>query len=155
MSEVPVDDGRITVEIRHCCTYIPDATGTGWVPAPGQGIEIVSAPTVVDVPAVTPFVQIDAGGMLSCTMGNWQGAPSSYGYAWATDAAPNGATGTDYVTSVSDVGKTITCVVTATNEGGSTTAPPSNGVLIVDPAARAAAESSSSEEVVPRSSRRV
>jgi len=80
-------------------------------------------PSNVDVPYVGGGSAV--GDTLTCTMGNWQGVPTSYAYAWST-----GATGETYVVQASDAGTSITCVVTATNSAGSTEAPPSNAVLI-------------------------
>jgi hypothetical protein len=65
-------------------------------------------------------------------MGNWEGEPTSYAYQWKIDGA-NVGTGTATATHAvqpGDVGKTATCVVTATNALGSTAAPPSNGVVV-------------------------
>jgi uncharacterized membrane protein len=84
---------------------------------------------VVDVPYVAGGGAI--GETLTCTMGNWEGAPTSYAYEWST-----GGTGNSYVVAESDAGSTITCVVTATNGAGSTVAPPSNPVVIAGGAAR-------------------
>jgi hypothetical protein len=92
-----------------------------------------SAPVNVDVPHVS-----QAGAVLTCTMGNWLGAPTAYAYQWRGDAADIGAGGDTYTVTPGDAGTTITCVVTATNANGSTAAPPSNGIAI---AAEVATES--------------
>jgi len=94
--------------------------------------EVVPPPVNVDVPAIvgTPAV----GETLSCTMGNWEGEPGSYAYQWLSDADLVGLGGNTYVVADTDAGKSITCVVTATNVSGSTAAPPSNALAI--PAAR-------------------
>jgi len=82
-------------------------------------------PSVVDVPYVS-----QAGSTLSCTMGNWQGEPTSYAYAWCSDGVANGATGATYGVQAGDSGHDLACVVTATNAVGSTVAPMSNAVTI-------------------------
>lgn len=150
MSDVPLDNpNSITVEIRHCCTYVPE--GDQWVPAPNQGIEASAAPPVnVDVPAVTPFGTAEVGAVLNCTMGNWQGEPTEYQYRWFSDNYSNTGTAADYVVVASDAGKSVTCVVTATNAGGMTTAPPSNAVTIAPPAV----EGASAPPVNPARARR-
>jgi hypothetical protein len=79
----------------------------------------------VDVPHVS-----QTGVTLNCTMGNWTGEPTSYSYVWYLEGAEVPGSGPDYITTPEDVGKTATCVVTATNAMGSTTAPPSNEVTI-------------------------
>jgi hypothetical protein len=98
-------------------------------------------PREAATPITTPPINLDApylagagivGETLTCTMGNWEGEPTSYVYAWATDGAPNSAAGDSYTVVPGDVGHEITCVVTATNELGSTQAPPSNGVIVSD-----------------------
>lgn len=89
-------------------------------------------PVNVDVPYVSPEVAA-VGDTLSCTMGNWEGQPTTYGYVWST-----GGTGQTYVIVEGDAGKSISCVVTATNAGGSTAARPSNAVSIPGGATRAA-----------------
>ena len=82
-------------------------------------------PTNRDVPYVG-----QTGDVLSCTMGNWDGEPDSYAYAWHSDGVANGATGADHTITEEDAGHTLACVVTATNALGSTAAPMSNGVAI-------------------------
>jgi hypothetical protein len=83
------------------------------------------APVNVDV----PFVMIE-NGVLSCTMGNWDGEPDTYKYQWKIDGTNAGTDAATYTPVGADSGKTATCVVSATNEGGTTEAPPSNGVVI-------------------------
>jgi predicted fused transcriptional regulator/phosphomethylpyrimidine kinase len=63
-------------------------------------------------------------------MGNWTGEPTSYAYAWQIDGAAAGTGTADYAVQAGDVGKSATCVVTATNAAGSTAAPPSVGVVV-------------------------
>jgi hypothetical protein len=83
------------------------------------------APVNVDVPVVT-----QAGTVLSCTMGNWTGTPSSYAYQWKLDGTDAGTDAASYDRQPADIGATATCVVAATNAIGSTAAPPSNGVVV-------------------------
>ena len=92
------------------------------------GAPPTSAPINKDVPYAS-----QSGGVLNCTMGNWQQVPTSYAYAWTIDGAAAG-TAADYAVQPADVGKTATCIVTATNAVGSTAAPASNPVVITDPA---------------------
>jgi hypothetical protein len=85
-------------------------------------------PTNVDVPFAS-----QTGDVLSCTMGNWDGEPTQYAYAWHSDGVATGATGPDYPIAPEDAGHTLACVVTATNALGSTAAPMSNGIAIPPP----------------------
>lgn len=83
-------------------------------------------PVNVDVPLVTL-----TGATASCTMGNWQGEPTSYDYAWHSDGvAIAGAASATYAVQPDDSGHSVACVVTATNAQGSTAAPMSNAVAI-------------------------
>ena len=89
------------------------------------------APVNVDVPHVQ-----QEGANLTCTMGNWQGEPTSYAYAWTVDGATAGSDAATYAVQPEDVGKAGVCTVTATNAAGSTVAPASVPLTITDPAAR-------------------
>ena len=95
----------------------------------GGGGEVPeSPPENVDVPDVS-----QAGDILTCTMGNWTGEPTSYAYQWQLDGADVGDGTATYTISAPDIGLTMTCIVTATNAAGSTAAPPSNGVVVEAP----------------------
>jgi hypothetical protein len=96
-------------------------------PEGANGAPATAPPVNRDVPHAT-----QSGTTLNCTMGNWEGEPTSYAYQWKIDGVNVGtgmATATHTVTPA-DVGKSATCVVTATNALGSTAAPPSNAVVI-------------------------
>jgi hypothetical protein len=82
-------------------------------------------PVNVDVPFVS-----QTGAVLTCTMGNWNGEPTDYAYAWMADGVANEATGATYTVKPEDAGHSLACVVTATNAMGSTVAPMSNAVAI-------------------------
>jgi hypothetical protein len=84
-------------------------------------------PTNRDVPYVASQPGLE---QLTCTMGNWDGEPTSYAYAWHSDGVADGTTGAERPVAVEDAGHTLACVVTATNALGSTAAPMSNGVAI-------------------------
>jgi hypothetical protein len=96
---------------------------------------VMAPPVNVNVPMLSGAVEV--GSTLTCTMGNWQGEPDSYAYQFKSDGADVSGTDNTYVTVAGDAGKSITCVVTATNAGGSTTAPPSNAILVTGAAADA------------------
>jgi hypothetical protein len=93
-----------------------------------------TAPVNVDVPALLPIGPVVTGDALNCTMGNWQGEPTAYHYAWLRDDVdPIGEDSPDYITVVEDEGHFVTCTVTAENVRGSTAAPPSNTVTVNAP----------------------
>jgi len=84
-----------------------------------------TAPTNVDVPVIT-----QAQAVLTCTKGNWTGAPDFYAYQWKLDGTNAGTNSPTYTAVVGDVGKSATCVVTGTNGAGSTAAPPTTAHVI-------------------------
>jgi hypothetical protein len=103
----------------------PSDTASGLDPiVPAEPVATLP-PINVDVPHVS-----QDGDTLACTMGNWDNTPTSYAYAWQLDGSD--ASGTDDMLGVTsdDIGKTATCIVTATNAAGSTAAPPSIGLEI-------------------------
>jgi hypothetical protein len=102
-------------------------------------IERALVPAVVDVPHLSGSAVV--GGTLNCTMGNWEkmdAEPHSYAFGWQSDGAAVGEGEVTYIVAESDVGHSITCVVTATNAFGSTAAPPSNAVQAAAAAATSA-----------------
>ncbi len=87
----------------------------------------VLIPKNVDVPHVQGTGVV--GQTLTCTMGIWTNAPTSYTYAWQrAGVAISGATASNYVLVAADSGKAIGCIVTGTNGAGSTAAPISNTI---------------------------
>ena len=95
----------------------------------GEGGEATAPPVNVDVPHVQ-----QQGNQLTCTMGNWEGEPTSYTYVWHIDDTPLGEDADTFPVTEEDIGKTATCQVTATNAKGSTQAPMSNDVVVESPA---------------------
>ena len=95
-------------------------------------------PDLAGIPPIslaTPYVSQD-GANLSCTMGTWTGEPDTYAYQWQLDGNNAGADANLYVITVpDDVGKTATCILSATNANGTGTAEPSNPVIITEPPA--------------------
>ena len=115
---------------------------------PGAG---TTPPENVDVPAITGTGEV--GSILQCTMGNWSGEPTGYVYVWKADGmAIPGATGVAYTVLSGDAGKSITCVVTASNAAGDTEAPPSNAIAVPAAAAASAGAQSSRDTDHSRSS---
>ena len=88
-----------------------------------------SAPINLAVPHV-----YQEGAQMVCTMGEWVGEPTEYHYLWQLDGADAGIDDARYdIMDPDDVGKTMTCVVSATNANGSADAPPSNGAVVETP----------------------
>ena len=106
---------------------LADLGVTGDPPPPEGG----AAPVNTAVPAVTQLADT-----LSCSTGTWDGAPTTYAYAWKLDGADVGTDSASHTVTAADAGKSATCIVTATNATGSTAAPASTGVVVTDPGGR-------------------
>ena len=97
--------------------------------APEEEPPPTEAPTVVDAPYVS-----QAGNILNCTMGNWNGEPTSRTYQWQSDGADVGLPGTggpNYTVRSVDVGKTFTCVQVASNAAGDSAPVTSNAHVAI------------------------
>jgi hypothetical protein len=72
------------------------------------------------------------GSTLSVSDGTWSAYPSpTYTYQWKADGTNiSGATSSTYASVIGDVGKAITCAVTATNVNGSNTQVSSNSITV-------------------------
>lgn len=91
-----------------------------------QGIaDEVAPPTVIDAPMI-----YQTGTLLTSTLGNWYGSPNSRTYQWKIDGTNVGTSVATYTRLPADVGKTATCVMTATNVSG-TSAPVTSNAIIV------------------------
>jgi hypothetical protein len=89
-----------------------------------------SAPINLAVPHV-----YQEGAQMVCTMGEWVGEPTEYHYLWQLDGADAGIDDARYdITDPDDVGKTMTCTVSAVNANGSADAPKSNEAVVEAPA---------------------
>lgn len=91
----------------------------------------VSAPEMVDTPVIAGAPEV--GQTLTCTWGNWNHEPTGYSGQWMSDGVVQVGTGEDYVVQASDVGHTLTCIVTAANGLGFTEATPADVVFVPDP----------------------
>lgn len=94
-----------------------------------------AAPTNVSAPFI--YGHDSDGSTLASTPGSWRGYPApTYAYQWKSDAANVGSNQNTYVTQTGDIGKSITCTVTATNTEGSA-AQASNGITVTTSSAPA------------------
>jgi hypothetical protein len=108
-------------------TTAPTTTAT--VPTPPTVIPTPVAPTLVSPPGITLSMQ-NGKRVLSASAGSWNGVPEvTYAYRWercnrdGERCLPiDGAVGSTYAISDSDVGFTLRVVVTASNSAGSKTA---------------------------------
>jgi hypothetical protein len=124
------DYSQLQEELKLTYAYIDflEAGGTGTPPV---------APIVKDVPALTGTGVVATA--LTVTNGNWRAVPTEYHYAWLGGGNPLGTDANTYTPVEADVGKQITCTVSATNAVGTTAAPPSNAVEVLPAATRATA----------------
>jgi hypothetical protein len=85
----------------------------------------VAPPTVIDAPLIW-----QEGALLSCTLGNWYGSPNSRTYQWKIDGTNVGTSVATYTRLAGDIGKTATCVMTATNVAGTSAPVTSNAITV-------------------------
>lgn len=70
--------------------------------------------TVITAPAITGTTT--SGSLLTCSTGTWRNSPSRFTFQWLADGtAISGATASTYTLQAGDVGKLISCRVTARN----------------------------------------
>lgn len=94
-------------------SYIWDLTVPGAAP--------VLAPVNIVLPVITGTTT--EGFTLSTSNGLWENDPTSYAYQWKRDGLNIvGQIASTYLLATADVGKSITCAVTASNTGGDATA---------------------------------
>ena len=87
-------------------------------------------PTVID----RPFISQTGAGVastLACTLGNWNGAPSSRTYQWMRGATAVGTNSPSYTVTAPDIGTNFTCIMTATNANGTSGPSVSNLIVIL------------------------
>lgn len=83
-------------------------------------------PTVVDAPLIW-----QTGTTLSCTLGNWNGAPSARTYQWKIAGVNVGTSSANYTRVAGDIGKPAVCVMTATNIIGTSAPVTSNEIVVI------------------------
>lgn len=127
----------ITAAVTAVNAAGPSAPATSPATATVAGSAV---PANVALPAITGTPQV--GSTLTVSTGTWSNSPTTITYQWkANGTSIAGATSTSYTLTSSEVGKTITVTVVATNSGGdsqpATTAPTAavtaaSGSLILD-----------------------
>jgi hypothetical protein len=86
----------------------------------------LQVPVVVDAPFISQTAAV-----LSSTLGNWEGSPTSRSYQWKIDGANVGTNAATYTRIAGDIGKTATCVMIATNTAGASAPVTSNAITVV------------------------
>jgi hypothetical protein len=89
-------------------------------PAPSPPGPPPAAPTNTVAPAITGTPAV--GQLLTVSNGTWTGTPLVFNYQWKANGTNVGSAVNTYTPTSADIGKTITCTVTAVNAGGSTPA---------------------------------
>ena len=90
------------------------------VAPPPPPLSIPRPPVVVDEPYA---VQQTGSNIATVTMGNWENEPHTYIYQWLRDGIKiSGAVLNQYSITSADNGRTLTCIVTAINNGGGSSA---------------------------------
>ncbi len=95
----------------------------GSATAPSLAVLVGSPPAPVNqtVPAISGSAVVGSG--LTCSTGTWTNAPTGYSYVWSrAGTALGSAMPATHAVVVADVGKAITCTVTASNAGGGASA---------------------------------
>jgi hypothetical protein len=93
-------------------------------------------PAVTRAPVVTVTARV--GQSLTCSVGVWTSAPTGYRYQWTrSNAIITGAMSPTYTVAAADRGRSLACMVTATNAGGAISAT-SNRIAVPSGAATSA-----------------
>jgi len=89
----------------------------------------VDPPSVIDAPFVS---QTGAGvaSTLNCTLGNWNGAPTSRVYQWKRGTTNVGTNSPTYTVTAPDIGTIFTCTMIANNSAGASGPVVSNTVVV-------------------------
>ena len=130
-----------------CVVTATNSQGSTSQSSNGISMSALAAPANTGAPAISG--DTDDGSTLTSTTGTWTGNPAvdTYSYQWKADSTNVGTNQNTYVTQASDVGKSVTCTVTATNSQGNTSQA-SNGITVTtsDPDAVITALFANSEE---------
>ena len=92
-------------------------------------IPVVDPPTVIDAPFISQ-TGVGVGSTLNCTLGNWNGAPTSRTYQWKRGVINVGTSTPSYTVTAPDIGQTFTCIMVATNAIGSSGPVVSNQIAV-------------------------
>lgn len=82
-------------------------------------LAIPAKPSIVTIPVITGTPEY--GQILTCSDGVWTGSPTYITFQWVQDGEMiPGATQSNYLLDVAQIGMMISCAVTAGNAGGET-----------------------------------
>lgn len=122
LNEFPGTDPFVPASIGGTHPGLP--YGFTEVPRTGPltGVPVPVAPTIPPVNTSPPVVVGSAivGGSLVCSPGAWDNVPTAFSFQWKADGVDiSGANAAGYTPVTGDIGKSISCLVTASNAGGS------------------------------------
>ena len=89
----------------------------------------VDPPTVMDAPFINQ-TGTGVGSTLACTLGNWNGEPTSRVYQWKRGATTVGTNSPSYTITAPDIDQLFVCNMTATNAIGTSAPVQSNQILV-------------------------
>jgi hypothetical protein len=120
-STTHADDPKIVVDGTGFATIVAE------VFEPDEGYRIAAfthsnpiLPRLLTAPVIAPTTTPQLGSVLTCSKGTWAGLPTVFTYEWLRgSSAIGGATKSTYTVAAADVGKQLSCRVTATNRNGS------------------------------------
>jgi hypothetical protein len=116
-----------------CVVTASNTSGNVLATSSSVGPILPLAPSNSILPVITGSTQV--GKILTSTSGTWLSIPTSYSYQWirGTNDVITNAVSITYTTTVSDIGYTIRCEVSASNAGGSSTISSVNTEAIFQP----------------------
>ena len=104
-----------------CTVTATDVDGSTDATTSATSAVVYADPVNTAAPSITGTAQV--GQTLSCSTGTWSGSSITYSYQWKAGGTNiSGATSSTFVPTNAEHGATITCTVTATNDGGNASA---------------------------------
>ena len=85
----------------------------------------LQVPVVIDAPFIS-----QTGTVLTSTLGNWEGSPTSRSYQWKVAGTNVGTNAATYTRVTNDIGKAATCTMVATNTAGASAPAVSNTIMV-------------------------
>jgi len=119
--------------VRSAREYVMNRTPAPWQDEMATIIDADIAPNDPPTVITAPFISqtgVGAASTLNCTLGNWNGAPTSRTYQWRLNGANVGTNSPSYTVAAPDVGKLATCLMTATNSFGTSGPTISNTITV-------------------------
>jgi hypothetical protein len=106
----PADVGKLVV-----CSVVADNDAGASAPVASNPVTVLAAmpPAVVTRPSITP-TDAHEGDLADCGTGTWSDPNAALSYAWKSGATSVGTDSQYYTIDHTDIGKPLTCTITAT-----------------------------------------